>query len=103
MDDITPSVFSSPSKPGRSNKNKRKSPQPKKEVKDKGKGKKEEKSEEGGLSKALVATWSKGDDDMEPSIKMARLIEYIKEWEALGDKTICYSQCKWLPVEEVTH
>ncbi|KAF9074434.1 SNF2 family N-terminal domain-containing protein [Rhodocollybia butyracea] len=92
MDDISPSVFSSPSKPGRSNTNKRKSPQGKKEVKDKGKEKKDEKSEESGLSKALVATWSKGDDDMEPSIKMVQLIEYIKEWEALGDKTICYSQ-----------
>ncbi|KAG7087376.1 hypothetical protein E1B28_013349 [Marasmius oreades] len=40
----------------------------------------------------LLATWAKGDDDLEPSAKMIKLIEYVKEWEELGDKTICYSQ-----------
>ncbi|KAE9403438.1 hypothetical protein BT96DRAFT_1016994 [Gymnopus androsaceus JB14] len=83
MDDISQPIFSSPSSPGESSKNKRK----------KGKGKDDsDDSSESGLSKALVAAWSKGDDDLEPSIKMIQLVEYIKEWEAVGDKTICYSQ-----------
>ncbi|KAF9265070.1 hypothetical protein L218DRAFT_1076057 [Marasmius fiardii PR-910] len=41
---------------------------------------------------AVLATWAKGDDDLEPSAKMIKLIEYVREWEDLGDKTICYSQ-----------
>ncbi|KAL0564202.1 hypothetical protein V5O48_017851 [Marasmius crinis-equi] len=41
---------------------------------------------------ALIATWAKGDDDLEPSAKMLQLIEYLKEWEEIGDKTIVYSQ-----------
>jgi hypothetical protein len=32
-------------------------------------------------------------NDMEPSAKMLQLIEYLKEAEEAGDKTICYSQC----------
>lgn len=44
-------------------------------------------------SDALLATWGKGDSDMEPSAKMLALIEYLKEWDSTGDKTICYSQC----------
>jgi len=45
-------------------------------------------------SDAVLATWRRGDDDMEPSTKMLALIDYLKEWESTGDKTICYSQCK---------
>ncbi|KAK7047584.1 hypothetical protein VNI00_006352 [Paramarasmius palmivorus] len=41
---------------------------------------------------ALLETWAKGDDDLEPSIKMVKLIEYLHEWEVIGDRTICYSQ-----------
>lgn len=88
MDDITQPISSSPSKPGQSSNNKRKAHQS-----TNGGEKRKDTDSEGGLSKALVATWSKGDDDMEPSIKMVQLIEYVKKWEAIGDKTICYSQC----------
>lgn len=45
-------------------------------------------------SDAVLATWRRGDDDMEPSTKMLALIDYLKEWASTGDKTICYSQCK---------
>ncbi|PBK96912.1 hypothetical protein ARMGADRAFT_989149 [Armillaria gallica] len=45
-----------------------------------------------GPSEALIATWRKGDDDMEPSTKMLKLVSLLKEWDASGDKTICYSQ-----------
>ncbi|ESK86005.1 snf2 family dna-dependent atpase [Moniliophthora roreri MCA 2997] len=41
---------------------------------------------------ALLQTWAKGDDDLQPSTKMLKLVDYISEWEAIGDKTICYSQ-----------
>lgn len=44
-------------------------------------------------SDAVLATWRRGDDDMEPSTKMAAFMNYLKEWDASGDKTICYSQC----------
>ncbi|KAF8921264.1 SNF2 family N-terminal domain-containing protein [Mucidula mucida] len=43
-------------------------------------------------SEALLATWRRGDDDMEPSTKMLKLMELLNDWEASGDKTICYSQ-----------
>lgn len=46
-----------------------------------------------GISDVVRATWSKGDDDMEPSAKMVKLIKLLKKWDACGDKTICYSQC----------
>ncbi|KAF8890769.1 SNF2 family N-terminal domain-containing protein [Infundibulicybe gibba] len=55
------------------------------------KGKKKQENADG-LSEAVLATWSKGDDDLEPSTKMLALIDYLKEWETTGDKTICYSQ-----------
>ncbi|KAF5337985.1 hypothetical protein D9758_014335 [Tetrapyrgos nigripes] len=45
-----------------------------------------------GPSEAVIAAWSKGDEEMEPSAKMVQLIEYLKEWEDEGDKTIVYSQ-----------
>ncbi|EEB94412.1 hypothetical protein MPER_06777 [Moniliophthora perniciosa FA553] len=41
---------------------------------------------------ALFQIWAKGDDDLEPSTKMLKLIDYISKWETIGDKTICYSQ-----------
>lgn len=50
------------------------------------------------LNADLVNTWRKGDNDMEPSAKMLAMIDYLKEWEAAGDKSIVYSQCKCLSV-----
>ncbi|KAF8888452.1 SNF2 family N-terminal domain-containing protein [Gymnopilus junonius] len=55
----------------------------------KGKGKQKD---NGDPSEAVMATWSRGDDDFEPSSKMVQLIGFLKEWEVTGDKTICYSQ-----------
>ncbi|KAG2133783.1 P-loop containing nucleoside triphosphate hydrolase protein [Suillus bovinus] len=46
----------------------------------------------GALSDALIAMWRKGDCDLEPSTKMLALIDFLKSWDASGDKTICYSQ-----------
>ncbi|KAG5352566.1 hypothetical protein C0989_001784 [Termitomyces sp. Mn162] len=45
-----------------------------------------------GLLDAVIATWSRGDDDLEPSTKMLALVDLLQEWEATGDKTIVYSQ-----------
>jgi hypothetical protein len=50
------------------------------------------KANENSLEGAL-ATWGRGDDDMEPSTKMLQMLELLKEWETAGDKTIIYSQC----------
>lgn len=44
-------------------------------------------------SESTLATWRRGDDDMEPSTKMMSLINFLREWDSTGDKTICYSQC----------
>lgn len=62
------------------------------------KGKKGQSSEMNaqGPSEAVIANWSRGDADLEPSTKMQALVNYIKEWNSTGDKTICYSQCKLL-------
>lgn len=46
----------------------------------------------GAPSRALIAMWRKSDYDLEPSTKMLALIEFLKSWDASGDKTICYSQ-----------
>jgi len=43
-------------------------------------------------SDAIIATWRKGDDNLEPSTKMLALINLLKESDSSGDKTICYSQ-----------
>ncbi|KAG1773367.1 P-loop containing nucleoside triphosphate hydrolase protein [Suillus placidus] len=43
-------------------------------------------------SRALIAMWRKGDYDLEPSTKMLALIDFLKSWDASGDKIICYSQ-----------
>lgn len=51
-------------------------------------------SDRDGPSDAVLATWKRGDDDLEPSTKMLALLELLKEWDSCGDKTICYSQCK---------
>jgi hypothetical protein len=59
-----------------------------------GKGKTEASRPEDGPSEAVIATWKRGDDDLEPSTKMLALVEYLKEWDSTGDKTICYSQCR---------
>lgn len=44
-------------------------------------------------SQRTVATWRRGDDDMEPSAKMLALVEQLQIAEHAGDKTIVYSQC----------
>jgi hypothetical protein len=44
-------------------------------------------------SQRTVATWRRGDDDVEPSAKMLALIEQLQIAENAGDKTIVYSQC----------
>jgi hypothetical protein len=44
-------------------------------------------------SQHTVATWRRGDNDMEPSAKMLALIEQLRIAENAGDKTIVYSQC----------
>jgi hypothetical protein len=44
-------------------------------------------------SQRTVATWRRGDDDMEPSAKMVALVEQLQIAENAGDKTIVYSQC----------
>jgi SNF2 family DNA or RNA helicase len=51
-------------------------------------------SDRDGPSDAVLATWKRGDDDLEPSTKMLALLELLKEWDSCGDKTICFSQCK---------
>jgi hypothetical protein len=48
-------------------------------------------------SQRTVATWRRGDDDMEPSAKMLALIEQLQIAENAGDKTIVYSQCPSSP------
>ena len=40
-----------------------------------------------------MATWRRGDDDLELSAKMVALIEQLQIAEHAGDKTIVYSQC----------
>ena len=49
-----------------------------------------------GPSEAVIATWNRGDDDLKPSTKMLALLNFLKEWDVSGDKTICYSQCSFL-------
>jgi hypothetical protein len=41
----------------------------------------------------VIATWNKGDEDLEPSTKMLALVRLLKSWSDTGDKCICYSQC----------
>jgi hypothetical protein len=48
-------------------------------------------------SQHTVATWRRGDDDMEPSAKMLALVEQLQIAEDAGDKTIVYSQCPSCP------
>jgi hypothetical protein len=55
---------------------------------------KRQRNNDDGPSQAVIATWSRGDDDLEPSAKMLALVELLKEWDVSGDKTICYSQCE---------
>ena len=45
-------------------------------------------------SQSTVATWRRGDDDMEPSAKMIALVEQLHIAQAADDKTIVYSQCE---------
>lgn len=46
-----------------------------------------------GMSDHLIATWKRGDNNLEPSTKMLALAEHLQEWESTGDKTIVFSQC----------
>jgi hypothetical protein len=59
----------------------------------KGKGKQRADGNQG-PSDAVIATWRKGDEDLEPSTKMMALIDLLQEWDESGDKTIVYSQCQ---------
>ena len=45
-------------------------------------------------NQAMYERWAKSDDDIEPSTKMLKLLELLREWDATGDKTIVYSQCE---------
>jgi hypothetical protein len=58
-----------------------------------GKRRRDQNSRHDGPSDIVIATWRRGDDDLEPSAKMLALVKLLKEWDACGDKTICYSQC----------
>ncbi|KAI0798158.1 SNF2 family N-terminal domain-containing protein [Abortiporus biennis] len=40
----------------------------------------------------VIETWRRGDYNMEASAKMLALIDYLREWDSCGDKTIVYSQ-----------
>ncbi|KAI0032009.1 P-loop containing nucleoside triphosphate hydrolase protein [Vararia minispora EC-137] len=60
--------------------------QPPDSSKDKGKGK------AGKLDQRMLATWRRGDDNLEPSAKMLALIRLLQEADSAGDKTIVYSQ-----------
>lgn len=62
--------------------------------KGKGKGREIAVSRFGEISDAQLATWGKGDSNVEASAKMMELMRLLREWEASGDKTIVYSQCK---------
>ncbi|KAF5329445.1 hypothetical protein D9619_009161 [Psilocybe cf. subviscida] len=59
------------------------------DVKGKGKAKS---SGQDGPSDAVLRSWNRADEDLVPSTKMLALLRYLKEWDASGDKTICYSQ-----------
>ncbi|KZV69422.1 hypothetical protein PENSPDRAFT_676105 [Peniophora sp. CONT] len=50
------------------------------------------KGDAAGPSRDMLATWRRGDYDLEPSTKMLALIRLLKEAENAGDKTIVYSQ-----------
>ncbi|KAG6836974.1 hypothetical protein H0H93_016927 [Arthromyces matolae] len=54
--------------------------------------KKRLRDEQEGPSEEVIATWRRGDDDLEPSTKMLALLDLLQQWEATGDKTIVYSQ-----------
>lgn len=44
-------------------------------------------------SRDIFATWAHGGANVEASAKMLALVDFLKEWESTGDKTICFSQC----------
>jgi SNF2 family DNA or RNA helicase len=46
------------------------------------------------LDPRLVEVWKRANADLEPSAKMVALLGLLKSWEATGDKTICFSQCR---------
>jgi len=54
-------------------------------------------------SEATFAAWRRGDDDMEASVKMSRMLQYLKEWDTAGDKTIIYSQCRLFEILSQLH
>ena len=61
------------------------------------KGKSEQKTKDEGkeeLDPRLVEIWKQANIDLEPSTKMVALLKLLKSWDASGDKTICFSQCR---------
>ncbi|KAG5651444.1 hypothetical protein H0H81_008625 [Sphagnurus paluster] len=68
------------------------SPNTKGKGKAQGRGKRARGDRHDGLSDAVIATWRRGDDELEPSTKMLALVDLLQEWESSGDKTIVYSQ-----------
>lgn len=51
-----------------------------------------------GPDQVMLARWRQGDDNMEASTKMRAMIKMLREWDASGDKCICYSQCASFPL-----
>lgn len=48
----------------------------------------------GQLTEAQLSAWSNGGGNVEASAKMMEMMRLLKEWDASGDKTIVYSQCR---------
>lgn len=47
-------------------------------------------------SEDVIATWKRGNVDLEPSTKMVALVDMLKTWDiesCYQDKVICFSQC----------
>ncbi|KAI0655704.1 SNF2 family N-terminal domain-containing protein [Cubamyces menziesii] len=62
-------------------------------AKGKGKGKeKENNGDPGQPNEAMLKMWRQGGTNVESSAKMLQMVEYLKEWESTGDKTIVFSQ-----------
>ncbi|KAI0363945.1 hypothetical protein BV20DRAFT_975060 [Pilatotrama ljubarskyi] len=51
-----------------------------------------EEKEPGQPNAHLLNMWKQGGSNVESSAKMMRMVEYLKEWESTGDKTIVFSQ-----------
>ena len=63
----------------------------------KGKGKeKDNNGAPGQPNEAMLKMWRQGGTNVESSAKMLQMVEYLKEWESTGDKTIVFSQCTYM-------